>query len=164
MVRWGIAVLFMAWAAVASAQEGPARVIDGDTLDVAGERVRLHGIDAPEKDQTCTIDGRAWECGIAAWGRLVQILAGQIVRCERRDVDHNYSIEQVPWVQYFEGAYGLHAAFWHDRYGEKRSRGCVNLSARDARWLFGFTQPALPAGWYAILPTEKQPGTLVVVR
>ncbi len=33
---------------------GPARVIDGDTIEVAGERVRLHGAAAPEKD---TSDG-----------------------------------------------------------------------------------------------------------
>jgi endonuclease YncB( thermonuclease family) len=69
------------------AQEAPARVIDGDTLDIAGERIRLHGIDAPEKDQTCTIDGEEWECGIAAWGYLVQLLAGQIVTCDPRDID-----------------------------------------------------------------------------
>ncbi len=32
---------------------GPARVIDGDMIEVAGEQVRLHGIDAPEARQTC---------------------------------------------------------------------------------------------------------------
>ena len=31
---------------------GPVRVIDGDTIHIAGERIRLHGIDAPEKDQS----------------------------------------------------------------------------------------------------------------
>jgi len=87
MARLGIAVLFMAWAVAALAQQGPARVIDGDTIDIAGERIRLHGIDAPEKDQTCTIGGREWECGVAAWGYLVQLLAGQAVQCDSRDVD-----------------------------------------------------------------------------
>ncbi len=48
------------WPVTALAEiSGPARVIDGDTLEVAGERIRLYGIDAPEKDQTCSIDGRA---------------------------------------------------------------------------------------------------------
>lgn len=32
---------------------GPVRVIDGDALEVRGERIRLHGIDAPEERQTC---------------------------------------------------------------------------------------------------------------
>jgi hypothetical protein len=83
---------------------------------------------------------------------------------ERTDVTSNYSMEQVPWVQYFEGANGLHAAFWHDDFGHRRSHGCVNLSPRDARWLFRFTRPRLPRGWSAILPAKEQKGTLVRVR
>ncbi len=38
---------------------GPARVIDGDTIEVAGERIRLHGIDAPESGQRCRRLGHA---------------------------------------------------------------------------------------------------------
>lgn len=83
---------------------------------------------------------------------------------EREDVSENYAIQAVPWVQYFDGSIGLHAAFWHDGFGAPRSHGCVNLAPRDARWVFGFTQPALPPGWDAILPTEREPGTLVRVR
>ena len=61
---------------------GSATVIDGDTLDVAGERVRLEGIDAPETSQTC---GRAWlgtwDCGRAAKRALAKEVAGQTVEC-----------------------------------------------------------------------------------
>ena len=43
---------------------GPARVIDGDTLDIAGTRIRLHGIDAPEAQQSCQHGaGRPYGCG-----------------------------------------------------------------------------------------------------
>ena len=38
-------------------------IIDGDTISIAGERVRLHGIDAPELDQTCDIQGKKLKCG-----------------------------------------------------------------------------------------------------
>ncbi|MGR3703954.1 MAG: thermonuclease family protein [Paracoccaceae bacterium] len=51
---------------LADAPTGAIRVVDGDTLDVGGTRVRLHGIDAPEASQTCkTEQGRSWACG--AW-------------------------------------------------------------------------------------------------
>jgi len=83
---------------------------------------------------------------------------------ERTDVERNYLIESVPWVQYFEGSNGLHAAFWHDDFGTRRSHGCVNLAPRDARFLFGFTRPALPTGWHAVLPTPAERATVVRVR
>ncbi len=83
---------------------------------------------------------------------------------ERDDVERNYSISHVPWVQYFEGSNGLHATFWHDQFGTRRSHGCVNLSPRDARYLFEFTEPRLPPGWTAVLPTEDEWATLVRVR
>ncbi|WP_236519058.1 L,D-transpeptidase family protein [Sandaracinus amylolyticus] len=83
---------------------------------------------------------------------------------ERTDQESNYAIEAVPWVQYFAEGVGLHAAFWHDDFGRRRSHGCVNLAPRDARRLFGITEPALPPGWDAILPTTARPGTLVRVR
>ncbi len=83
---------------------------------------------------------------------------------ERTDVDDPYAIESVPWVQYFEGAYGLHAAFWHDAFGQRRSHGCVNLAPADARYVFDFTSPALPPGWEAILPLEGEPASIVRVR
>jgi len=94
----------------------------------------------------------------------VKLATSDMDDLERTDVERNYSIESVPWVQYFEGSNGFHTAFWHDDFGRRRSHGCVNLSPADARWLFSFTEPALPAGWYAILPTDQDPGTLVRVR
>jgi lipoprotein-anchoring transpeptidase ErfK/SrfK len=83
---------------------------------------------------------------------------------ERDDLESNYAIERVPWVQYFEKENGLHAAFWHDDFGRRRSHGCVNLAPRDARFLFDFTSPRLPDGYQAVFPTTDDPGTLVRIR
>jgi hypothetical protein len=64
------------------------------------------------------------------------------------DEDHAYEMREVPWVQYFSEGYALHAAYWHDGFGKPRSHGCVNLSPRDARFLFHFTNPGVPRGWH----------------
>lgn len=78
--------------------------------------------------------------------------------------DGNYSIQDVPWTMFFEGSYALHGAFWHSRFGGRRSHGCINLGPSDARWLFNWTTPVLPEGWHGVKAHEGAPGTLVVVR
>lgn len=83
---------------------------------------------------------------------------------ERTDVDKNYAIQEVPWVQFFQGSSGFHAAFWHNDFGRRRSHGCINLSPADARYLFHFTQPVLPPGWNAILTMAEDGPTVVRVR
>lgn len=75
-----------------------------------------------------------------------------------------YSIEDVPWTMYFQGNYALHAAFWHDRYGNVRSHGCVNLAPADARWLFRWATPTLPDGWHGVQATRQDPGTWVFIE
>lgn len=66
---------------------GQARVIDGDTIQVSGEQVRLHGIDAPETRQSCTLSGVGWPCGQNAARILTSVTDGQVVTCKgnRRD-------------------------------------------------------------------------------
>ena len=66
---------------------GPASVTDGDTLKIGSERIRLHGIDAPESKQTCLAVGKTWACGAAATRALREHIAGRPVNCEERDRD-----------------------------------------------------------------------------
>ena len=47
-----------------------------------------------------------------------------------------YLIEDVPWVMYYDGSRALHGAYWHTKFGYQKSHGCVNLSPRDALWLY----------------------------
>ncbi|MFP6686108.1 MAG: L,D-transpeptidase, partial [Polyangiaceae bacterium] len=51
---------------------------------------------------------------------------------------------EVQFTQNFDGPYALHGAYWHDRWGEKKSGGCVNLAPIDAKRMFEWTEPRLP--------------------
>jgi len=67
---------------------GRATVIDGDTIDVASTRIRLHGVDAPESSQLCAnAAGVAYRCGQAAALALADKLGSAPTRCRPRQRD-----------------------------------------------------------------------------
>ncbi|WP_395612110.1 thermonuclease family protein [Allosphingosinicella sp.] len=63
------------------------RVVDGDTLAVDGQRIRLFGIDAPERDQMCEAGGRSYACGRAAGEALARLIGDARPACAERDRD-----------------------------------------------------------------------------
>jgi len=68
--------------------EGVPRILDGDTLHVDGQRIRLHGIDAPEEDQLCTQAlGATWPCGVEATHALARRINSSSIRCRQFDTD-----------------------------------------------------------------------------
>ncbi len=78
--------------------------------------------------------------------------------------DLPYSIQDVPYVQYYDGSYALHGAFWHNNFGREQSHGCVNLSPADSKRVFLWTEPQLPRGWHGVWASAKRKGTMVVVH
>ncbi len=62
-------------------------VVDGDTIEIHGQRIRFHGIDAPESAQTCVADGTRWPCGAKATEALADKIGQRQVTCEQRDTD-----------------------------------------------------------------------------
>jgi hypothetical protein len=75
----------------------------------------------------------------------------------------DYHLEDVPYNMFFYTDYALHGAYWHDGFGYRHSRGCVNLSLRDARWLFTWSQPA-PSEYGYAKADASHPGTWVWVH
>jgi endonuclease YncB( thermonuclease family) len=68
--------------------ESLAKVIDGDTLHIAGQRVRLHGIDAPESAQQCKdAKGAEYRCGQEATAALAKRIGQQPISCKGTDID-----------------------------------------------------------------------------
>ncbi|MBA4131534.1 MAG: succinoglycan biosynthesis protein [Hyphomicrobium sp.] len=67
---------------------GTATVVDGDTLEIAGEKIRLEGIDAPESAQTCgRAKGGTWACGREAADVLAKLVARRRVSCQNKGFD-----------------------------------------------------------------------------
>jgi hypothetical protein len=80
--------------------------------------------------------------------------------------NRSFWIADVPHTQYFNAPFALHAAYWHERFGEPTSAGCVNLSPIDAEIVFRWSDPPVPPGWQGAVgvgASENGPTTAVVI-
>jgi endonuclease YncB( thermonuclease family) len=125
---------------------GDARVADGGSLVVAGRKVRLFGIDAPELDQTCDKDGYTWRCGEAAKAQLEQLVAGQHVECRGQGVDQYARTLAVCSSRYgeinrimVEQGWALAYRRFSDAYVAEEMRA---KATRQGLWTSTFTIPS----------------------
>lgn len=139
-------ILTLIWCAHASADIiGEARIIDGDTIEISGERIRLHGIDAPETRQTCDVAGVPWPCGESATLALVDETRGQAVTCKGEKRDRYGRIIAVC----YSGDRDLNAMMVREGWALAYRRYAkdyvdAEIEARDARkgmWRADFVEP-----------------------
>ncbi len=116
---------------------------------------------------TAVSTGRPWrgrETPTGVFRFWVKLATATMDDFGNADSADDYSVQAVPWVQYYDGSKGLHAAFWHQNFGSRASHGCINLAPLDARRMFEFTSPALPPGWVSIRPSPSERATVIRVR
>ena len=151
----GACLLLFSTMATASPRQiaGTARVIDGDTLSVAGAMVRLEGIDAPELTQRCAVEGGSWRAGDAARAYLAQLVSSKPVTCtgmgedkygrliarchaNGRDLGAQLVREGLAWafVRYSKTFVGQEAVARRARVGIWRAQCAPAWSYRRSRW------------------------------
>ncbi len=81
---------------------------------------------------------------------------------DSKTVGEEFELRDVPYVQYFQDGYALHAAYWHDVFGQPKSHGCINLAPEDARRIFFWTEPDVPAGWHGA--AKALTGTVIFIH
>ena len=60
---------------------GKAKVIDGDTIHINKNKIRLHAIDAPETNQTCKKNSKVWNCGMESTKFLKELIGNNKIEC-----------------------------------------------------------------------------------
>ena len=79
--------------------QGKAVIIDGDTINIGNNKIRLHGIDAPEIKQACSINNEIWKCGVKSTQELKKLINGQNVYCEIVDLDQYRRLIGICYVE-----------------------------------------------------------------
>ncbi|MDX1663121.1 MAG: L,D-transpeptidase [Candidatus Promineifilaceae bacterium] len=75
--------------------------------------------------------------------------------------DDYYYLEDVPYAMFFDEEIALHGAYWHNDFGAKRSHGCVNMTPRDAEWVFYWSENA-PDGTLKVSVHSTDPDHFLV--
>ena len=76
-------LILICYSAVSSGKTifGKAKVIDGDTIHIYKNKIRLHAIDAPETNQTCNKNNKVWNCGIESTKFLKKLIGKNKIEC-----------------------------------------------------------------------------------
>jgi endonuclease YncB( thermonuclease family) len=77
---------------------GRSSVINGGTVEIGGQRFRLFGIDAPKEGQTCSRNGKAWQCGRQAALALAGLLGRRWISCVQHDRDRDRHIVAICYL------------------------------------------------------------------
>ena len=121
--------------------KGTARVIDGDSLRIGRQEIRLRGIDAPELAQTCERKGQSWRCGEAAARRLRRHIGSQPVACSGNRFDSYHRLLAVCTVDGVELNRWLVEQGWAVSYDDYPKAERMARKAGRGLWSSTFERP-----------------------
>ncbi|MGE0828811.1 MAG: thermonuclease family protein [Hyphomonadaceae bacterium] len=129
---------------------GRASVIDGDTFEIRGQRIRFWGVDAPEGRQTCQGgDLTSNRVGRRAADALAGMLGAQTVRCIERDRDRYGRIIAQCYVRNRDIGMDMTRAGWawdYRQFSGGRYAGAEREARRARRGIWALScQP--PWAW-----------------
>ena len=80
-----VIILILSSQLLATEISGIPSISDGDTIKIFNKRIRLHGIDTPEKKQICIKNSKEYNCGKEATTALIKKINGKKVVCKVQD-------------------------------------------------------------------------------
>ena len=125
----------------ANSLSGAVRVVDGDSLELDGERIRLRGIDAFELRQTCTKDGREYGCGRESLLSLQRLVIGKQVTCETWERDRYHRLLGVCSAGGIELNRQQVSQGWAVAYGDYEREEREARREQRGAWSGDFTPP-----------------------
>lgn len=121
------------------------KVLDGDTVKIKGEKVRLRHIDAPESGQTCkSFKGKVWPCGRRATQKLVQLVINKKVKCLTYGLDtYNRVLASCYWQDGKTSIAGRMVRIGYAVAKGDRYRHSETLARKEKRgiWSGSFDEP-----------------------
>lgn len=127
--------------------KGKASVITGNIIEIDQQKIKLHGIDTPELEQICYVEGKPWQCGLTAQRKLTQKIEGESLTCLGKERNNN----DILMAECFVGRQNLNA--WLVEQGwavaeRQDSRSFISheiIAKRDRRGLYQseFLKPSL---------------------
>jgi endonuclease YncB( thermonuclease family) len=138
---------------------GPAKVVDGDSLEIGSTRIRLNAIDAFEGTQTCGAE--RWACGAAAAAKLRELIGGDSISCRPVDTDdygRTVALCRRGAVDLGEAMVASGLAFAYRRYGDRYvAAEDAARAARRGAWQGGFEKPEAFRNEARARPTAQSP-------
>ena len=146
-LTFALAITVVAVASISAKADvvGPARIVDGDTIEITGTKIRMHGIDAPESKQSCQVNGKSYRCGQKATVALAELIGSSSVRCEEKDQDRYGRVVAVCFVDQINLNAALVSQGWALAY-RRYSRDFIENEAyaktnKQGLWAGTFTPP-----------------------